>query len=90
MSLEEESSKSAKLKSTIEGHLECPVCLNVPETGPVFQCNNGHLICCKCREKLNTCPVCRIPLGYSRNLTSERMIALLSMNKTADTKIQAS
>ena len=75
MKAETENSESWKAK--LREELECPVCLTTPNTGPVFQCNNGHLICCNCREKLVTCPVCRVQLGYSRNLTSEKMISLL-------------
>ena len=85
MSLEENGSKSSKLNATIKKDLECPVCLNVPNTGPIFQCHNGHLICSPCRKRVTTCPVCRIPLGYTRNLTSEKMIALLSQSKNEDT-----
>ena len=86
-SMEDQNSKSTILKVTIGGHLECPVCLSVPNTGPVFQCDNGHLICCKCRPKLIACPVCRIRLGYSRNLTSEKLIALLSLNRNDGSNI---
>jgi hypothetical protein len=25
--------------------LECPVCLETPTSGHVFQCQNGHLVC---------------------------------------------
>ena len=73
--------QSDNLEAKLREQLECPVCLTIPNTGPVFQCNNGHLICCHCRERLVTCPVCRVPLGYSRNLTSEKLISILSLNK---------
>ena len=37
--------------------LECPVCLQLPRNPPIFQCENGHLICCDCHPKLNSkCP----------------------------------
>ena len=77
MLFKEEEWKDETLKSRIAGHLECPVCLHIPDTSPVFQCNNGHTICCRCRVKLNKCPICRVPLGYSRSLTSEKLISLL-------------
>jgi len=79
MLFKEEDWKDETLKSRIAGHLECPVCLHIPDTSPVFQCNNGHTICCRCRVKLNKCPVCRVPLGYSRSLTSEKLISLLAL-----------
>ena len=68
----------------IAGNLECPVCLHIPDTTPVFQCKNGHIICSGCRGKLNICPVCRVPFGYSRSLTSEKLISLLFREKKED------
>ena len=84
MLLKEEDGKGETLRSKIAGHLECPVCLHIPDTSPVFQCNNGHIICCRCRVKLNKCAVCRTPLGYSRSLTSEKLISLLSLANNED------
>ena len=84
MPLQEEDRKEETLKSKIAGNLECPVCLNIPDTTPVFQCKNGHIICSGCRAKLNICPVCRVPFGYSRSLTSEKLISLLSLDKNED------
>ena len=84
MPLKEKDRKEETLKSKIAGNLECPVCLQIPDTSPVFQCINGHIICCKCRIKLSICPVCRVPFGYSRSLTSEKLISLLSLDKNED------
>ena len=84
MLLKEEDGKGETLRSKIAGHLECPVCLHIPDTSPVFQCNNGHIICCRCRVKLSKCPVCRVPLGYSRSLTSEKLISILSLANNED------
>jgi hypothetical protein len=40
--------------------LNCPVCLEVPKTKPIYQCGNGHLICCHCKPNLAIpfCPTC--------------------------------
>lgn len=42
--------------------VECPVCFNIPRKPPVDCCMNGHVICSRCRGKLESCPKCRIPL----------------------------
>ena len=55
--------------------LECPVCLTLFNTTPIFRCDNGHLVCKDCRVKVEKCPECRILLGYSRCLTSERIVS---------------
>ena len=41
-----------------EADLECPVCMETAEI-PIYTCNQMHLICSKCRPKLDVCPVCR-------------------------------
>ena len=65
------ASKVAKL-SIPEEHLVCPVCLTVPRSSPVRQCNRGHIVCPDCYAKLEEeeevaddavaqkrCPTCR-------------------------------
>ena len=54
--------------------LECPVCLEVPTSTPIYRCDNGHILCKECRKKLTTCPECRIRLGNKRCLTSEKIV----------------
>ena len=54
--------------------LECPVCLEVPTSTPIYRCDNGHILCKECRNKLKTCPECRIRLGNKRCLTSEKIV----------------
>lgn len=41
--------------------LECPVCLTIPREVPVPSCSAGHIICRPCRQKVTSCPTCRIP-----------------------------
>jgi E3 ubiquitin-protein ligase SIAH1 len=55
--------------------LECPVCLRVPRSAPIFQCVRGHIVCNECHAKLETCPVCRVPLGSTRSLISEKVLS---------------
>ena len=41
--------------------LECPVCLTIPREVPVPSCSAGHIICQPCRQKVTSCPTCRVP-----------------------------
>jgi len=43
-------------KDQLSLELECPVCFQTPRNPPIFQCENGHLICCACHPKMSTCP----------------------------------
>ena len=47
------------LIENIKSILECPVCLETPEAGHIYQCKNGHMVCSKCHPRLNKCPTCR-------------------------------
>eukprot|EP00938_MAST-03A_sp_MAST-3A-sp1_P005758 g5758.t1 len=58
--------------------LECPICLDTMGP-PIFQCREGHLICSPCREKIDKCPTCRIPLDNIRNRALENMVAKMVM-----------
>jgi hypothetical protein len=40
----------------------CPVCSDPPRLGPIYTCSKGHLICQKCNDKVDTCPLCRDPI----------------------------
>ena len=62
--------------------LQCPVCLIVPKSTPIFQCANGHIICKSCYPHLEKCPVCRIDLlsQQIRCLVAENIIPLLPRN----------
>jgi hypothetical protein len=33
--------------------LKCPVCLTTPKSGPILQCENGHLVCKDCFPRYN-------------------------------------
>ena len=39
--------------------LECPVCLITPKVGPLYQCDNGHILCPDCYKKVVECPQCK-------------------------------
>lgn len=59
--------------STILAFLECPVCLDtIPP--PTYQCDNGHLMCMRCRARSERCPICRIRLNRgSRSLVADQV-----------------
>ena len=59
--------------------LECPVCFETIDSVPIYQCQNGHVVCKNCYPKLKTCPICRqIYDGPIRNLKIEEMVLSLS------------
>ncbi|XP_022257053.1 E3 ubiquitin-protein ligase Siah1-like isoform X2 [Limulus polyphemus] len=51
---------------------ECPVCFEFV-LPPILQCQNGHLVCSTCRQKITCCPTCRAPIEIIRNLTLEKV-----------------
>jgi len=61
-------------KDELKDLLECPVCLRVPRTSPIYQCARGHTVCGECRPNVTVCPQCREPLGNIRSLVSEKML----------------
>ncbi|XP_068628541.1 uncharacterized protein [Battus philenor] len=54
--------------------LQCPVCYEIP-TGQIFQCNEGHHVCGRCKARLDVCPVCRALFFGTRNYAMEELIA---------------
>jgi hypothetical protein len=60
--------------SELEMALMCPICHTLPQSSPIYQCQNGHTLCKMCWNRLNICPSCGEPLGKTRNLFAERML----------------
>jgi E3 ubiquitin-protein ligase SIAH1 len=58
----------------IEEMVECPVCFQVPDSPPIYQCDNGHILCKACKAQLTHCPACQQRLFNSRNLIAEQLI----------------
>lgn len=58
----------------IKSLFECPICFDyaVP---PIYQCQNGHLVCQSCSGKISHCPTCRVPITEPsiRNLQLDRL-----------------
>jgi len=46
----------------LQESVECPVCFSIPRKPPVPCCQNGHIVCSRCKDKLETCPTCRVPM----------------------------
>ena len=57
--------------------LECPVCMETIKSVPVYQCNNGHVICKECIKELNNCPICRNDSAPARSLQLEKIVQRL-------------
>ncbi|CAL9762635.1 unnamed protein product [Musa acuminata subsp. burmannicoides] len=54
--------------------LECIVCFG-PLLPPIYQCQNGHVACHPCYEKLRyICHTCESLLSYARNLALENVM----------------
>merc|ERR1712126_117624 len=68
---------SQDLFRSIEESVQCPVCLDSPR-GYIFQCEFGHVMCSSCRNRLRSCPVCRVKLVFPiRNLALEKLATML-------------
>ena len=52
-----------KLMKLLMDHLECPVCLEIPRSGPVPVCPNGHFVCKTCKVHFQNCPTCQTTMG---------------------------
>mgnify|MGYP002041762953 FL=1 len=84
MDLEEE------MKKYFKDLLECPVCFETIDSVPIYQCQNGHVVCKNCQPKLKACPICRVDVSKKckaiRNLKLEEMVEKLQMSMSEATK----
>ena len=64
--------KYTNLTCLLRSSLECPVCLEVPLTGPFPQCKNGHLVCANCKR--TACPICRVEMAEEKNLLAAKLL----------------
>jgi len=56
----------------LKDKVECPVCLEIPRSGPVYVCPNGHAVCKNC--KTGSCPSCRVAMGNGKSLLALTVI----------------
>ena len=67
--------------AALESELECPVCLEVATTSPIYKCADDHLICKECRPKVKRCPQCRETyMGEFRRFRGAERLAELYKN----------
>jgi len=64
--------KRIMLLEDLKDHVKCPVCLEVPRSGPIYSCPNGHHVCQKCKQR--TCPLCRAVMGDHKSLLAVEII----------------
>lgn len=68
--------KLAATVQTVLTAIECPVCFNTI-TKPFTQCQNGHLLCLRCRARSERCPICRDRYSVVKCLLAEQVIKIL-------------
>jgi len=56
----------------LKENLECPVCMDIPRSGPMPVCPNGHFVCKNC--KTGSCPTCRVDMGNGKSLLAMTVI----------------
>ena len=73
MDLDEKENDLEISKDFLED-LECPICLEIPNEIPIYQCNKGHIHCKNCHPKLKSCVICRSKNYKIRALMIEKLI----------------
>jgi len=61
-----------ELQESLRARVECPVCYEVPTSGPLPVCPNGHIVCWKCNRA--SCPVCRTPMTGGVSLLASTVL----------------
>ena len=74
MASKSEEPENCQNCSNILKDLECPVCMETPETFPIYQCTQGHIVCNSCYPRVENCPVCRVKKLPIRALTAEKSL----------------
>lgn len=78
----------------INKELECPVCLIIPRTFPIFLCRAGHSVCCECFPRLprnyrsRRCPICQAKYCNppARNFIAEKLLEYIERHCRFDFK----
>merc|ERR1719154_668903 len=64
LELKAEVDKRNQILNQMKDKVECPVCMEVPRSGPFPVCPNGHFVCSRCKS--GACPTCRVAMGNAR------------------------
>ena len=64
--------KFKKFETEMTQSVECPVCFEVPLSGPIPMCPNGHHVCSSCKR--SHCPTCRVAMGDITSLLAKTVI----------------
>ena len=73
--LKAKSSSFEKLVEQLEEHVKCPVCLEVPTSGPIWSCPRGHLVCGGCFKFMTSmCPLCRARMTNTVSLLANIVV----------------
>ena len=69
----------SNLEKELMDLIQCVICLDTPtQSTHIYQCENGHLFCRECLEKVKSCSICGKPLTRnSRNLMIEKVLSIL-------------
>ena len=54
--------------------LECPVCFNIPSQYLMVFCENGHMVCGNCKNRLVNCIQCQAKFVSKKNILVERIL----------------
>ena len=64
-----------KMSDNLEERVRCPVCLEVPTSGPFYSCTKGHLVCTSCYQgPTSNCPLCRTRMFKTFSLLATTVI----------------
>ena len=75
LTLKKKKKKPPPLLEDLQEGLDCVICLDIPRQDPVYQCDNGHIICRCCRYKSLICPMCNVKLGNARCVAVEKILS---------------
>ncbi|CAK1548579.1 unnamed protein product [Leptosia nina] len=84
----EKFEEKAESLLNLDDLLQCPVCYEIP-TAQIFQCNEGHHVCGRCKMRLDVCPVCRAFFFGTRNYAMEELIANFNKLKSFKSRLQS-